>query len=149
MEPRRILIVANQTAPSAHLKRIVRRRVEEGPCSFMLLVPATAPARKWTWTEAEATELATVRMQEALAGFRELGAEIEGRVQDGPPMDAVATLMQVERYENHHPFDEIILSTLPPGTSRWLKQDLPHRLERRYGIPVTHVVGEAAPAPLG
>jgi hypothetical protein len=149
VDPRRILIVANQTAPGAHLKGLVRRRIDDGPCTFILLVPATAAGGTWTWTEGEATALAERRMKEALAGLRELGAEIEGRVHDGPPMDAVATLMQIERYEHHQAFDEIILSTLPPGTSRWLKQDLPHRLERRYGIPVTHVIGESLPASLG
>ncbi|MGH2729938.1 MAG: hypothetical protein ACRDJI_04945, partial [Actinomycetota bacterium] len=68
MEGRRILIVANQTAAGAHVRRIVHQRMAEGPCSFLLLVPATAPAGKWTWTEAEATESARRRMQEALKG---------------------------------------------------------------------------------
>jgi hypothetical protein len=42
-----------------------------------------------------------------------------------------------------HVFDGIILSTLPPGVSRWLKLDLPHRVERDFGVPVTHVVADA------
>jgi hypothetical protein len=149
MEARRILIVANQTAPGTHLKHIVRQRMAEGPCTFMLLVPAIPPSGKWTWTDAEAGALAQRRMQEALAGLQGLGAEIEGRVEEGLPMDAIAALIQIEGYEHHLLFDEIILSTLPPGTSRWLKQDLPHRLERRYGIPVTHVIGEPTATPVG
>ncbi len=44
------------------------------------------------------------------------------------------------------PFDEIILSTLPPGMSRWLKMDLPHRVEAVYGLPVTHIIGQPSPA---
>lgn len=43
-------------------------------------------------------------------------------------------------------FDEVIVSTLPPGASRWLRLDLLHRVERRFDLPVTHVVGEAAPS---
>ena len=35
--------------------------------------------------------------------------------------------------------DEIIVSTLPTRLSRWLRQDLPRRLEHRTQLPVTHV----------
>ncbi len=146
---RRILIVANQTAPGAHLRDLVRRRMAEGPCTFTLVVPATAPHGKWTWTEEEAVEAAHQQMQEALAGLRGLGAEIDGHVEEGQPLDAIAGFLQIEEFEGHQPFNEIILSTLPPKASRWLKQDLPHRIERRYGVPVTHVIGEPMPAPSG
>ena len=37
-------------------------------------------------------------------------------------------------------FDEIVVSTLPTGTSKWLQIDLPHRVERITGMPVEHVV---------
>ena len=141
MTTRRILIVANQTAAGDHLKRLVSERIKEGPCSFTLLVPATPPAGTLTWTDEDATDLAQQRMEEALEGLREVGAEVEGLVGDGSPADAVAAVVDIEGYEHHQPFDEIILSTLTPGISRWLRQDLPHRLERHHGIPVTHVIG--------
>jgi cell pole-organizing protein PopZ len=35
--------------------------------------------------------------------------------------------------------DEIIVSTLPSRLSRWLHQDLPHKVERRVDIPVSVV----------
>jgi hypothetical protein len=38
-------------------------------------------------------------------------------------------------------FDEILVSTLPTGASRWLQIDLPHQVERMTGVQVTHVVG--------
>lgn len=141
-EHRHILIVANRTAAGSHLKRLVRQRMAEGPCSFTLLVPATAPTGKLIWTDAEVEAEAERRMHEAVAGLREIGAEIEGRVEDGSPMDAVVALMQIERFQRHEQISEIIVSTLPAGMSRWLKQDLPHRLERRFKIPVTHVIGD-------
>jgi YD repeat-containing protein len=34
-------------------------------------------------------------------------------------------------------FGEIILSTLPPGISRWLAWDLPHRVRARTDVPLT------------
>ena len=39
-------------------------------------------------------------------------------------------------------FDEIIVSTLPTGSSRWMGLDLPHRLEKLTSVPVRHVVSK-------
>jgi hypothetical protein len=41
-------------------------------------------------------------------------------------------------------FDEVVVSTLPVGSSRWLGLDLPHRLEKLTSAPVTHVVSQPA-----
>ena len=39
-------------------------------------------------------------------------------------------------------FDEIVVSTLPTGSSRWLGLDLPRRLEKLTSVPVRHVVSK-------
>lgn len=145
MANRRILIVANQTAPGSHLKEIVSERMKE-PTSFVLLVPAMPPKGTWTFTDDEAIAQARERMEEALAGLKELGAEIEGRVEAGSPQSAVAAFIDSERNQDIEPISEIVVSTLPPGASRWLHYDLPHRLERQHEIPVTHVIAEPARA---
>ena len=38
-------------------------------------------------------------------------------------------------------FDEIVLSTLPTE-SRWVAEDLPARVGRVTGLPVTHLVAD-------
>jgi hypothetical protein len=149
MADRRILILANQTATGGHLEEIVKKRMDESSCAFTLVVPATPPPRTWLWTEEEAHVNATRRLEQGVNSLRKLGAKVEGIFQEGGPVDAVEAVMQVERYEHHQPFDEIIVSTLPPGISHWLKQDLPHRLEHRYKIPVTHVIAEEAHESIG
>lgn len=64
-----------------------------------------------------------------------------GEVGDPRPLQAIDdVLLRGER------FDGIVLSTLPPGISRWLRLDLPHRVEAQLGLPVTHLVGEPEPA---
>jgi hypothetical protein len=137
MESRRILIVANQTAGGHHLKQVIQKRLEQGPAVFTLLVPSTAPPEV-VWTEGQAYAAAEERMREALEGLREVGAEVEGVVGDQRPIHAITDVL----VENPH--DEIIVSTLPVGISRWLKQDLPHRVERVFKLPTTHVVAEPA-----
>jgi len=54
-------------------------------------------------------------------------------------MDAIRDAML-----NRPPFDEIVLSTLPPGLSRWLRQDLPHRIARTFELPMSTVTARAA-----
>ena len=41
--------------------------------------------------------------------------------------------------------DELILSTLPAGISRWLGMDLPKRLTRITDVPITVVITERNP----
>ena len=50
----------------------------------------------------------------------------------GPAHPVVAVNLAIDRLSP----DLIILSTLPAGASRWLHLDLPHRLHRRFGVPV-------------
>jgi hypothetical protein len=133
MDERRILLVANQTAGGDHLLHEVRRKMSAGPCSFTLLVPASAPDKHTTYTEGEAIALAERRLHTALTKLRAAGAEVEGVIGDEDPYTAIGDVLL------ETPHDEIILSTLPPGISRWLKADLPHRVARRYNLPVTTI----------
>jgi hypothetical protein len=141
MDPRRILVVANQTACGDELLGLVRQRMEDGPCRFTLLVPATPPREHVTWTEGDARSLAKRRMIEAVDRLRGIGADVESVIGDASPLQAVDDVLL------HEPQDEIILSTLPVGMSRWLKLDLPHRIEQRFAIPVTTLISQRQPAP--
>jgi hypothetical protein len=135
--PRRILVVANQTACGDELLELIEGRLRDGPCRFTLLVPATAPAEHATWTEGSARALAKRRMAEALERFSAAGAiDCDGVVGDPHPVRAIDDVMLDAS------FDEIVLSTLPPGVSRWLHLDLPRRVEQRFGLPVTTVIAE-------
>jgi hypothetical protein len=137
MDPRRILVVANQTACGDELLEVVKTRMGAGPCRFTLLVPATPPHEHLTYSEGDANTIAHRRMDEALARFRAEGAEADGVVGDANPVRAIDDALLDQ------PHDEIILSTLPPGVSRWLKLDLPHRVEQRFDeVPVTTVISQ-------
>jgi hypothetical protein len=136
----RYLIVAYQTAGSPELAERVRELVAADPeAEFSLLVPATPPSHLHTWEEGEARQLALRRGQEAAAKLAAAGASVTAvRVGSHLPLDAVGD----ELYW-HPGYAAIVLSTFPPGLSRWLKGDLPNQLRRRYRLPVHHVI--AAP----
>lgn len=133
---RRYLVVANQTLAGEHLAEKVRGCLAAGPARFHILVPATQPHDHAVWTEGEARAIAQGRLERAIDRFRALGAEAEGEVGDERLLQAIRDTV------HDREFDEIILSTLPPGLSRWLRQDLPHRVERTFDVPVTHIIGE-------
>ena len=133
---RRYLVVANQTLGGERLMDAVRRRLaeNEGECEFHLLVPASHPSS--AWTDGEVRALAAQRLRRAMGQFASLGARVTGEVGDPSPTRAIADVLLEE------PFDEIILSTLPPGPSRWLRQDVVHRVQRTFAVPCTHIIGE-------
>jgi hypothetical protein len=133
----RLLVVANQTLGGAPLLATIRDLVRSGPCTFRLVVPATPPPGGRTWTEGYARAATRTRLELALARFRALGVDVDGDVGDANPMLAIGDALR-----EHGPFDRIVLSTLPPGASRWLKLDLPHRVASAFGLPVRHVIGQ-------
>lgn len=139
---RRFLVVANQTLGSAALERHLKERAAEGPCRFHVVVPATRPKDHLTWTEGAARALAQERLDRALGWFADHGFSSTGEVGDERPMLAIEDAVR-----ESGPFDEIILSTLAAGASAWLKQDLPHKVQRNFGLPVSHVTAHAEQPP--
>ena len=131
---RRYLVVANRTLGGDHLMAKVRECVAAGPCKFHVLVPASH-THDFTWTEGGDRAAAEARLSEAIARLRASGAVITGEVGDTNPIEAIGDVLRREQ------FDEIVLSTLPPGASRWLRQDLPTRVRKQYRLPVQHIVG--------
>ena len=136
-QPARVLVVANRTAATPALIAAVQERAERGPARFTLLVPNTsrgierfADPEDHADTEAQNTlELALPLLEEAS------GSEVTGMIGAPEPLDAIQDAVNI------HGFDEIILSTLPQRVSRWLRLDLPSKLNG-LGLPVTTVTAK-------
>ena len=151
----RLLLVANKTLASGEVSAFVRDRMaKEEDCQFTLLVPATprdhgagarlvhgmATVSEARWqpsngvdpgTAENHMEFARSRLEFGLDILRKLGAHVDGEVGDANPARAIAEVLQRRQY------DEVALSTLPKGVSRWLGLDIPHQVQRRFHVPVT------------
>jgi flavin-binding protein dodecin len=149
---RRYLVVANQSVASAELSRALGERIAAGPSEFHILVPTGVGPLAATTLMAdpmsgfaavddtsvvaaheELRQEANERLAEHLSRVRAAGAHATGEVAQTDPVHAVAAVLE------RASFDEIILSTPPAHLSRWARLDLPHRLQRRSSLPVTHV----------
>jgi len=80
----------------------------------------------------EARRLAQENLQSALQQLTAAGVTADGEVSDDP-------MRAVQAAFSRRQFDEIIVSTLPERLSRWMRQDLPRRLQHKFRLPVTHV----------
>lgn len=147
----RSLLVANQTLGGAELEHKVRVRIEAGQREYYVVVPMIEPEQESSWfpddpafgvagqddrTEdamQQARERSEHRLRRMIDKIESLGGEADGEVGATDPVDAVKSVLE------RGTFNEVIVSTLPVGLSRWLKMDLPSRVERMVECPVTTV----------
>jgi hypothetical protein len=133
-EPAHVLVVAHQTAATSGLLDAVRERANRSPATFHLVVPQQAhgmhkvvdPQDAGVDEAQKVLEVALPKLSDAA------GQEVTGSVGDAEPLMAIHDAVNLGEY------DEIIISTLPLGISRWLKLDLVSKA-RGLGLPVTHV----------
>jgi hypothetical protein len=134
-EPANVLIVAHQTAATAPLLEAVRERAARSPASFHLVVPSRPHGLDKVMDPADHGQAeATRALDEALPKLSTAaGGEVTGEVGDAEPLMAIQDALTRGGY------DEIIISTLPLGISRWLRLDVISKA-RALGPPVTHVL---------
>jgi flavin-binding protein dodecin len=149
------IVVANRTlggeALTAQLGGIIST---DSDASFQVVVPvirtamssfeiggamggiAVLDAEAYTYAKLAAQE----RLDELLAWFRAVRVPASGDVVVGDPVPVVEALVAERECAG------LIVSTLPSTLSRWVRMDLPQRLRRRVGIPVTVIAaGEDEP----
>jgi hypothetical protein len=135
--PAHVLVVAHKTATTPALLEAIVARAQRGPVFLHLLVPNPSQSEwpsaraRHAWAEAEDVLERALPIIEAAARHPTTGSVSIRH----DPMDAIEEALHAGD------FDEIILSTLPRGVSRWLHIDLPSRVAH-LGLPLTTVVAE-------
>ena len=129
---RSYLVVGNQTLAGPELTAAIAERIRSGaPTQFHVVVPATPIQEGFTWDEDKAYNAARERLDAMLAASGRDGCRGIRRGRPRGPDRGVADALR------GHPADEVILSTLPSGISRWLGQDVPIATAGSVLVPVT------------
>lgn len=134
MSDQMVLVVANQTLGGEALLAYIREAISWGMADFYLVVPATPIEEQIAAQFTDPVVQADARLQVGLQRFAAEGARISGQVGSADPVKAVADVL--ERLT----CTEIVVSTLPPHTSRWIERSLAAELRDLFHLPVTSVV---------
>jgi hypothetical protein len=115
-----VLVVARQTLASEPLLEALCTCAGRGPTEFTLLVPGGRSE-------------GAGGLHDAMLTMQDRGLNVKVLLGERDPIAAVREACGPGLY------DEIIVSTLPLDSSRWLRIDLPSRIQRLTGAMVTHV----------
>jgi hypothetical protein len=137
------LLIANETAESPEMVHAVAGiKADDPDAEFVIVIPATPLnlLQQFEDTAKSARGLAAQRAQSTRRHLESLGIRVRStRIGNWDPYVAIEEELLNDNYE------AIVLSTLPPGLSRWLRMDLPSRVARRHpDIRLVHVVSRPA-----
>jgi 2-polyprenyl-6-methoxyphenol hydroxylase-like FAD-dependent oxidoreductase len=125
--PANVVVLAHRTAAAPELVTALRARQEKGAIHATLVIPADG-------SRSADRDAAKERLEAALAAWRDAGIDCDGVVGDCIPLQALADAWDPARH------DEVIVSTLPGQSSKWIRWDLPHLASRQTGVSVKHVI---------
>jgi GABA permease len=141
VHPRRVLVLANETANSVELLDELRGIGADHDASYFVVVPASPVETGVAATHGpldvmEATrEAASARLDHTLTTLRSEGLEADGALGDYRPLRALANAV-----DTFHP-DQIVIATLPLESSVWHRFEVVDRARAEHpDLPVTHVV---------
>jgi hypothetical protein len=130
------LVVANQTVAGKELVTRLEELAAQGPRRFIIVVPQDSG-------DGRAVKAARERLRALLASLEEDGLVAAGMIGDPDPYTAVMNAVQFFLVS------EIVISTLPEGSSKWVADKLTERVADATGKPVEHIESSAEPVEAG
>ncbi len=127
------LVLANQTAASPELTTRLEALAAEGPHRFIVVVPQPSG-------RGDAVEQARKRLRRLLDSLRDAGIVAAGMIGDPDPYTAA---MNADHFFH---LSQIVISTLPEGSSQWMADKLLERVQSATNKPVEHIESEPAGA---
>jgi len=130
------LVLANQTAASPELTKRLEALAEERPHRFIVVVPQPH-------NRGDAVAHARERLGRLLESLRQAGIVAAGMIGDPDPYTAAMNAAQ------YFHISEIVVSTLPEGSSQWVADKLVERIESATNKPVEHIESQPDSQPAG
>jgi len=125
------LVVANQTAASAELVERLKALANEGPRRFIVVIPQSS-------VQGFAVKDARERLSTLLTSLDEADIVAAGMIGDPDPYTATMNAVQ------YFHLSEIVISTLPEDTSKWVADKLVERVRAATNLPVEHIESRAS-----
>jgi hypothetical protein len=124
------LVVANLTVAAPELVERLKALAAEGPRRFIVVVPQGG-------TDGHAVREARGRLRRLLDSLDDAGIVAAGMVGDPDPYTATMNALQ------YFHISEVVISTLPEDTSKWVADKLVERVQAATNAPVEHIESQA------
>jgi hypothetical protein len=125
------LVVANQTVAAPELVERLKALAAEGPRRFIVVIPQSS-------TDGFAVREARGRLRRLLDSLDDAGIVAAGM--PGDPDPYTATMNAVQYFH----ISEIVISTLPADTSKWMADKLVDRVRAATNVPVEHIESQVS-----
>jgi hypothetical protein len=120
------LVVANLTVAAPELVERLKALADEGPRRFIAVVPQSG-------VQGHRVREARQRLKRLLGSLDDAGIVAAGMIGDPDPYTSVMNAVQ------YFHISEIVISTLPEGSSQWVADKLVDRVRGATNVPVEHI----------
>jgi hypothetical protein len=135
---RRLLVVATAPVEQDELRERVREHSGQEEVEVRVIAPAVelSPLEWLASDEDEAREEAADVAREAKQAVRPEAGRVGAEVGDTDPLQAIEDALR------QFPADEVIVVTRPDEEARWLESGAADEAQRRFRVPVSHLVSD-------